>query len=174
MLFRSKGQDLLLQSLIEWERAGGRLQRPACVVICGEAAFMQGRRHMAKLRRLAAQLKSVRVVFPGHVTGDRKRAFFGLADVYVFPSRHESYGLTLMEALAAGRAAVALETHGARSVMRPEFGRMVADPRQLAPAIVELLANDAAREAMGASARAYAKANPFSTRAAELAAILLR
>ena len=40
------------------------------------------------------------MVFPGYVTGERKRAFFALADLYVFPSRHESYGLTLLEALA--------------------------------------------------------------------------
>ena len=169
-----KGQDLLLESLLEWERAGGRVERPTYLVICGEAAFMQGRRHMARLRQLAVQLKSLKVLFPGHVTGERKRAFFGLADVYVFPSRHESYGLTLMEALAAGRASVALETHGARSVMRPEFGRMVSEWRQLAPAIIELLADDTARAAMGAAARTFAKSDPFSTRAAQLAAILLR
>ena len=59
---------------------------------------------------LAARLKRTRVVFPGYVTGERKRAFFALADLYVFPSRHESYGLTLLEALAAGLPAVCLDT----------------------------------------------------------------
>lgn len=169
-----KGQDLLLESLLEWERNGGRSARPLYTIICGEAAFMQGQRHMAKLRALAAQLTAVKVLFPGHVTGDRKRAIFGLADVYVFPSRHESYGLTLMEALAAGKASVALETHGARSVMQEAFGRMVAEPRQLAPAILGLLVADVKRMQMGAAARAYAEADPFSARAAQLASILTR
>ncbi len=74
-----KGQDLLLESLIEWERSGGVLNRPLVLIICGEAAFMQGQSHMARLRELAAKSKQVRVVFPGHVTRERKRAFFGMA-----------------------------------------------------------------------------------------------
>ena len=86
---------------------------------------MQGQRFLEKLRELAARLKRTRVVFPGYVTGERKRAFLALADLYVFPSRHESYGLTLMEALAAGLPAVCLDTSGARSVMREEFGALV-------------------------------------------------
>jgi glycosyltransferase involved in cell wall biosynthesis len=51
---------------------------------------------------------------------------------------------------------------------------MVRHARELAPAIVQLLQDDAARTRMGAAARAYAEEDPFSTRAAELAAILQR
>jgi glycosyltransferase involved in cell wall biosynthesis len=142
-------------------------------VICGEAAFMQGERHMARLRELAGKLKSVRVVFPGYVTGDRKRAFFALADLYAFPSRHESYGLTLLEAMAAGLPSVCCDTHGARSVMGPEFGEIVG-PEALAPAILRLLADGPLRRKMGMAARAYAESESFSRRAAELAEILLQ
>lgn len=166
-----KGQDRLLESFIEYERRNSALQDPVCIVICGEAAFMRGQRHMARLRELAGQLRTVKVLFPGHVTGDRKRAFFGLADVYVFPSRHESYGLTLMEAMAAGLPCVATDTHGARSVMRPEFGEIV-EPQGLAPAIFRLLNDPAARERMGSAARERARSESFSKRAAELAAIM--
>ena len=86
---------------------------------------MQGVRFFEKLRALAAKLRKTRVIFPGYVTGDRKKAFFALADLYVFPSRHESYGLTLLEALAAGVPAVCLDHHDARSVMKEEFGAIV-------------------------------------------------
>ena len=57
---------------------------------------------MARLKELAGRLKKFRVAFPGYVSGARKQAFLDLADLYIFPSRHESYGLTLMEALASG------------------------------------------------------------------------
>ena len=163
-----KGQDLLLESLIEWERSGRVPSRPLYLFICGEAAFMQGQRHMARLRELAGQLQHVRVVFPGHVTGARKRAFFGIADLYVFPSRHESYGLTLMEAMACGVASVCSDTHGARSVMRPEFGEIVAH-RELARAVMGLLGDEERRREMGVAARAFAEGDRFSDRAAELA-----
>lgn len=166
-----KGQDRLLESFLEFERSEPAPRDPVYVIICGEAAFMQGQRHRARLQELASQLKSVSVLFPGHVTGERKRAFFGLADVYAFPSRHESYGLTLMEAMASGLPCVATDTHGARSVMRPEFGEIV-EPRQLAATILRLLGDPEARARMGSAARDCARAESFSMRAAELACIL--
>ena len=167
-----KGQDLLLEALFQWERQGDFPSRPLWLFICGDAAFMQGRRYLEKLRRLAARLRRTRVVFPGYVTGTRKRAFFALADLYVFPSRHESYGLTLLEALAAGLPAVCLDHHGARSVMREEFGALVARA-DLQPAIARLLADENARKRMGEAARSFAQQERFVDRAAVLARVLL-
>jgi glycosyltransferase involved in cell wall biosynthesis len=168
-----KGQDLLLEALVEWEQRDDYPQYPLWLFVCGEAAFMQGQRFLEKLRVLAARLKRTRVVFPGYVTGERKRAFLALADLYVFPSRHESYGLTLLEALAAGLPAVCLDTTGARSVMREEFGALVS-PRGLRPAIAGLLADEERRKTMGAAAREFARSQRFSDRAAELAKLVSR
>jgi glycosyltransferase involved in cell wall biosynthesis len=166
-----KGQDLLLDALLEWERRSDFPQTPLWLFVCGDAAFMQGQRFLEKLKRLAGRLKRVRVVFPGHVTGPRKAAFFALADVFVFPSRYESYGLTLLEALAHGLPAVCLDHHGARSVMREEFGAIVqAD--QLAAALARLLDDDSGRKKMGEAAREFARGQRFADRAAELATIL--
>lgn len=166
-----KGQDLLLEKLIEWERRDDYPREPLWLFICGEAAFMQGVRFLERLRQLAAKLKKTRVVFPGYVTGERKKAFFALADLYIFPSRHESYGLTLLEALAAGVPAVCLNHHGARSVMREEFG-VVVEPEGLIPAIRHLL-NDDNLPKMRAAARLFALKNRFSEQAAKLARLLV-
>jgi glycosyltransferase involved in cell wall biosynthesis len=166
-----KGQDLLLETLIEWERRGDFPNFPVWLFICGDAAFMQGQRFLAKLRRLAGKLRRTRVVFPGYVTGDRKRAFFALADLYVFPSRHESYGLTLLEALASGLPAVCLESVGARSVMRQEFGELVT-AAGLRPAIARLLSDNALRDDMGQAAQEFARGARFSDAAAALAGLL--
>src|SRR6185295_2995259 len=106
-----------------------------------------------------------------HVTGVRKQAFFRLADLYVFPSRHESYGLTLLEALHAGLPAVCLDHQGARDIMREEFGRIVA-PGELGSAIRELLGDDSMRRRMGSAARAFAQQNPFSAAAERIAKLL--
>lgn len=176
-----KGQDLLLEALLEWERREDPLRklerredapgRPLWLFICGEAAFMQGQRYLEKLKRLASRLRRTRVVFPGYVTGERKAAFFALADLFVFPSRYESYGLTLLEALAHGLPAVCLDHHGSRSVMREEFGAIV-QPADLGAALAKLLADDAARKKMDEAARKFARGERFADRAAELAAIL--
>jgi glycosyltransferase involved in cell wall biosynthesis len=130
-----------------------------------------GQRYLNQLRALAGGLKRIRVIFPGYVTGLRKHAFLELADLYVFPSKHESYGLTLLEALRAGLPAICLDHHGAREVMREEFGEIVA-PEELLPALRGLLADEALRERKGAAARAYATTQNFSNTAARLADLL--
>jgi glycosyltransferase involved in cell wall biosynthesis len=163
-----KGQDLLLEALLEWERRRDYPEHPLWLFVCGDAAFMQGQRFLERLKQLAARLRRTRVIFPGYVTGERKRAFFAMADVFVFPSRHESYGLTLLEALAAGLPAVCLDHHGARAVMRPEFGALVR-PSELRGAIARLLSDEAGRRKMGAAARKFAEGEKFSDRAALLA-----
>ncbi len=167
-----KGQDLLLEALLEWERREDYPRRPLWLFVCGEAAFMQGQRFLERLKQLAGRLRRTRVVFAGYVMGERKQAFFAMADLFVFPSRHESYGLTLLEALAAGLPAVCLDHHGARSVMREEFG-MLVQPTELRAAISRLLEDEAARKKMGEAARRFAVGEKFTDRAAELARLLL-
>jgi len=166
-----KGQDLLLDALLEWDRREDYPAHPLWLFVCGDAAFMQGQRFFERLRALAARMTRTRVVFPGYVTGDRKRAFLALADLYVFPSRHESYGLTLMEALAAGLPAVCLDTTGARSVMREEFGALVQESG-LRAAIAALLADEGRRKRMGAAAWEFARGQRFNDRAMELARLI--
>ncbi len=166
-----KGQDRLLESLVEWEQRSDFPKRPLWHFICGDAAFMQGERYLKRLKSLAARLRRTRVVFPGHVTGERKRAFFELADVYVFPSRHESYGLTLMEALSYGVPAVCLDHLGARDVMREEFGALV-QPKDLRTAIARLLGDEDLRRRMGAAAREFARSHRFADAARRLAQIV--
>ena len=171
-----KGQDLLLRALQEWESRADYPHRPLWLFVCGDAAYMQGKRYLEHLQLLASRLRRTRVIFPGHVTGARKRAFFALADLYVFPSRHESYGLTLLEALAAGVPAVCVGHEGARSVMRPEFGKIVEqpEPADVRAAIAELLADDGLRKEMGEAARVFARTQRFSDTAARLAELIQR
>jgi glycosyltransferase involved in cell wall biosynthesis len=162
-----KGQDLLLRALAKW--TGPELW----LFVCGEAAYMRGGRYERKLRRLADRLDRVRVAFPGYVWGARKAAFFDMADLYVFPSRHESYGLTLVEALQAGLGCVCLDHSGARAVMRPEFGEVVSESDgALLGAIERMLADDGRRARAGEAGRAWAGSHPFSNAAAEIARLL--
>lgn len=160
-----KGQDVLLESLLDWDPPG------LWIFICGGAAYMQGRRFEEKLRRLAGKFRRTRVIFPGHVTGERKRGFFALADLYIFPSRHESYGLTLVEALAAGVPAVCLDSDGAREVVREDFGAIV-ERGELRGTIENLLKDEPRRREMSKRACEFAAQNRFAEQAARLAGVL--
>ena len=172
-----KGQDFLLETLCEWERCPSFPSQSVRLFICGEAAFMHGRRYERRLQALAARLKRVRVFFPGYVTGATKQAFFRIAQVYLFPSSHESYGLTLVEALGAGLPAICRDHAGARQILRPEFGLRVEGSGSRAraafrQALEGLLADEPARARMAAAAREWARQRPFAASAATLAAWL--
>ena len=168
-----KGQHQLLECLLEWELRDDYPSRPLYLFLCGEAAYMQGRRYLEKLQSLAAKLKRTRVIFPGYIMGARKAALFRRADLYVFPSRHESYGLTLAEALRAGVPAVCLDHSGAREIMRPEVG-IVATRETLRASMQQVLGDDMMRSRMSSAAAEYGKTLDFAHSAAELAAILCK
>ena len=167
-----KGHDLLLDALAAWEETDHFPANGLNLVICGEPAYMKGQEFYASLVAKAQSLTRTKVRFPGHVTGLRKAAMFRAADLYVFPSRHESYGLTLLEALAAGVPAVTLDHDGARAVMRPEFGEMVP-VADLILAIERLLRDPVRRASCARAAAAWARTQPFSQTAATLAQWIL-
>ncbi|MBI4423491.1 MAG: glycosyltransferase family 4 protein, partial [Elusimicrobia bacterium] len=176
-----KGVHLLLAALERLE-ASGRAPRDLCLFICGEAAFMQGAAYERRLRRLAARLTRCRVFFPGYVAGEEKAAFLSLAHLFVSPSLHESYGLTMVEALRAGRPVLASDHYGAREVFGPPeaadprrgFGRLVRyaegdPPGRLAAELEGLLADPAGLRAMGERARAAAAGMEFASAARSVA-----
>jgi glycosyltransferase involved in cell wall biosynthesis len=173
-----KGHDFVLQTLLEWERSPSFPSVPVWLFICGEPAFMNGRRYASRLRTLAARLQRVHVVFAGYVTGARKSAFLALADVYLFPSSHESYGLTLTEALSAGLPAISRDHAGARQILAPEFGLIVPGagrPARLLfrQALEQLLRDNLLRASMARCAAQWANARPFSASAKRLAGLLM-
>lgn len=69
-----------------------------CVVAgTGKAAYER------TLRRMVARLGLTdRVTFAGFVVGVAKQALFDNADLFVLPSRDESFGIAVVEAMAAG------------------------------------------------------------------------
>ncbi len=162
-----KGQDLLLSALQLWEKREKIIPE---VIICGASAFIHGKAYTRKLHRLAKRLQRVRVHFPGYVTGVRKAAFFSLADLYVFPSRHESYGLTLVEALRAGLPVLTTDHRSARDLVRDEFGRVVkATPEGIYRGLRELLGYSKQELAtMGELAKRFANGLKFETAAKRL------
>lgn len=118
-----KGIERLLAALPYLDASDKKVR----VFICGGPAYMKGRAYEQKLRRLAARVTTARVEFTGHVTGAQKAALLQRADIFISPSKHESYGLTIAEALAAECRVVSHHHYGAE-------GEVVdcAEPKALA------------------------------------------
>jgi len=91
--------------------------------------------------------------------------FYGEADLFLFPTRHDPGGNPLVEAMAAGVPIVATRIAGVASqVEAAGAGVFVPDraPRELAEAVSALLEDPARARAMGA--RGPAAARPFGLR----------
>jgi phosphatidyl-myo-inositol alpha-mannosyltransferase len=101
------------------------------------------------------------VEFLGRVSDAEKAQLYKNADVYVSPATGgESFGIVLLEAMAAGTPIVASDIHGYKGVLRRGREGLLVPPRQpreLAVAIDQLLRDPELREQMGESGRARAE-----------------
>ena len=92
------------------------------------------------------------------------------ADLFVLPSTLEGCPISLLEAMAAGRAVVASRVGGIPElVSSAKHGTLVPakDPAALAGAILELATDDGRREEIGKFNRTFAKEELSWTHAAE-------
>jgi glycosyltransferase involved in cell wall biosynthesis len=97
------------------------------------------------------------VMFPGYVARDEQPLWYAGAELFVFPSLYEGFGLPVVEALACGTPTI---TSNVSSL--PEVAGDVAqqvDPRNveaLARLLREILADDGARERTARAGPAWA------------------
>ncbi len=114
---------------------------------------------LSALQRLCRALDiQKRVVFTGFLGRTRLDPLYEAADLFLFPSKTETQGLAVGEALAAGTPCVVVNGGGAPEAIREgENGLVVADaPDALAGAALRLLEDDALRRRLAANARAGA------------------
>jgi glycosyltransferase involved in cell wall biosynthesis len=162
-----KGIHLLLEALSILEEAGEFKDRDICLFVCGETAFMRGEAYGKKVRRAAEKLKGVRVFFPGYLPAFHKQVYFRLANLFVSPSVHESYGLTLVEAMQGGLPVLASDHYGVEEILEDSYGRAVSytPPAErasnLATAVKELLSDRKELADMGARAKTRSRDMTF-------------
>ncbi|MBQ7568274.1 glycosyltransferase family 4 protein [bacterium] len=170
-----KGQDLLLQGLLDNEKSA-QFPENCTVFICGQSAYMGGERFFARLQALAKRLKRIRVIFPGHLGGVEKAAMLRRADVFVSASRHESYGLTTMEAMLQHTAIVAVDSAGTRQTVTPECAitvpRDALVPANLYAAVSALLSQPERRQQMAEYAQKRASQITFRDAAESILSLL--
>lgn len=123
---------------------------------------------------LPARLRSD-VVFLGRVDDDELPRFYASCDLFVAPALGgESFGIVLIEAMAAGCPVVASDIPGYASVVTDGVdGRLVppSDPAALADAIASLLDNPSLARALATAASAGVDEYDWSTVAGRVRAI---
>jgi glycosyltransferase involved in cell wall biosynthesis len=79
---------------------------------------------------LERQFKGTATVFPGYMKGDELASAYASADLFVMPSRTETLGLVLLEAMAAGCPVVACRAGGVPDAIEDGVTGFLFDPEQ--------------------------------------------
>ncbi|HJW22955.1 MAG TPA: glycosyltransferase family 4 protein [Candidatus Limnocylindrales bacterium] len=140
------------KGLLDLLKAYRILRKTGCecrlLVVGGGPQEREARRYV-----LTARLGGVQ--FLGRVSDDERDALFKTADVYCSPATgRESFGIVLLEAMAAGTAIVCSDIHGYKGVARRGREALLVpphEPKDLAAALARVLGDDELRAAMGAS-----------------------
>jgi glycosyltransferase involved in cell wall biosynthesis len=95
--------------------------------------------------------------FPGTLHGDALAEAFANMDVFVFPSRTDTFGLVLLEAMASGVPVVVSPEAGMRAgVQNGVAGFHAADLASFTQSVLHLMKSEVARREMAAAAREFA------------------
>lgn len=153
-----KGQQLLLDAFIRLRDAGDTQSH--LVLIGGLEADEGGNpTFIASLQQqVREQGLEERVTFTGF-RRDLPR-LFEVMDIVCVPSRNEAFGLTVIEAMAAGKAVVGADSGAIPELIGAGCGRLVdpQDPTAWAATLRELRDAPALREQLGTAARRLANA----------------
>ncbi len=141
-LQRRKNQIGLIDA---FEEAVRHAKVPHCLVLVGKQTW-----HGREVKRRAASSPVAdRIHFTGFVTDDELLQLYGGADLFVFPSFYEGFGIPILEAMACGRAVACSNT----SAM-PEVANAAAilfDPHskvEMARALIDLAVDGELRARM--------------------------
>ena len=149
-----------------FERLAGRFPDLLLVVV-GDGP------EAAAARALPESIRS-RIVLVGRVANEDLHGYEAAADVFVAPSvGGETFGVVLVEAMAAGVPVVASDIPGYDEVIREGEGLLVPprDPAALAAAVARVLDDPPAARAFGDAGRARARTYSWESVADRLEAI---
>ena len=150
-----KNQELLLEAFAKF-----RLKQPkAFLVLIGPETQPS---YAAKLRDLVAsnQMERQVKILPG-LRNDQPELVqaFHASDVFVLPSRHEPFGIVVLEAWSAGRPVIASRVGGLQSLLREGETGLFIDPNaadaaaDLAAKLQRLADEPALRAQLGSAGR---------------------
>lgn len=147
-----KEKDKGIVTVIEAMELVWKMMPDAKLILAGACTRAFEKRLMAEF----AEKRHQSVISLDVLTDEDKRDFYDACDLFVMPSKVESFGIVYLEAWMAGRPVIGADIGSSRSVIADgEDGYLVAfgDADALAKRIVYLLENPQVRHEMGRHGR---------------------
>ena len=147
----------LIKAFHKAQSAAEKKQRPAMLALAGGPGWLYD-----ETQRLIAKLKlENKVRFLGRVSELELITLYSMADVFVFPSFYEGFGVPPIEAMACGAPVITSNTSSLPEVAGD--AALLIDPHntgELARAILQVLANEQLRDEL--RQKGYARAQHFT------------
>lgn len=97
----------------------------------------------SSLRELAKKLKvGKNVIFIGYISEEECPKYFAMADIFVFHSMHETFGIVLVQAMASGKPIVSVNATAVPEVVDNNVNGILVEPlnhKQFADSVIRLL-----------------------------------
>lgn len=97
-----------------------------------------------------------RIFFEGRVNEDRLRSVYSSCDIFVSPSRYESFGLVFLEAMREGKPVIGCDVGGMPELINDGENGLLITPgnvRELADALLTLVRSEPLRQRFGQAGR---------------------
>ena len=127
----NKGLDILI-------KAASRLERKDFILhIGGKGILLEKYKAMAKESGIENYCR-----FYGEILRKDISRFYSELDIFILPSRYETFGIVLIEAMACGIPVIATKCGGPQDIVTPSTGMLIEkdDPVKLAEAISDISA----------------------------------
>jgi glycosyltransferase involved in cell wall biosynthesis len=114
--------------------------------------------------KLKDYFRGTPTTFPGYLQGADLVAAYRAADVFLFPSTTETFGLVALEAMACRTPVIAARTGGVLDIVQHGVNGLYFDPdqpAQIGPLVKRLAENPGWREHLAENALAHARSRPW-------------
>ncbi len=159
--------------------AGPRRRRPPVILYCGR--LHRGEKGLDRFADILEAIPGARLLivgdgphrdelerafgpraeFTGRLAGKELAAAYRRADLFVFPSKHDTFGQVVMEAMASGLPVVVTDRGGPQELVEDGIAGFVADDDSFTERVRELVVCASLRHAMGRNARLAAEARSW-------------
>ncbi len=128
----NKGLDVLLKSIFLIK------DRNILLHIGGNGTLLNSYKEMAKALGLESNC-----IFYGEILRNNIRDFYSKLDIFVLPSRYETFGIVLIEAMSCGVPVISTKCGGPQEIVTKETGMLIDknSPEDLAHAITSMTEN---------------------------------